>query len=155
MITKLAFIAGTWFGSGYVSVAPGTAASAVAILLALGLHRWLGFGQVEFAVLGVALCIPGVWAAQTVAKSIDREDPGIVVIDEVAGQWITLAGAAAFNWKSWLGAFLLFRFFDILKPPPVRQLERLHGGVGVMADDVMAGAYGAVVLYLAGGWSVY
>ena len=73
----------------------------------------------------------------------------------MAGQWITLAGATAFNWKSYLIGFLLFRLFDIWKPAPVRQLERLPTGTGIIADDLMAGVYGAVVLYLAGFYNLY
>jgi phosphatidylglycerophosphatase A len=73
-----------------------------------------------------------------------------VVIDEVVGQWITLAGASTLNWKSWLTAFVLFRLFDIWKPPPVRQLERIPGGAGIVLDDAMAGIYAALVLYAAG-----
>ena len=88
-------------------------------------------------------------------ESCGRKDPGHIVIDEVAGQWITLAGATVFNWKSWILGFLLFRLFDIWKPPPVRQLEKLPGGTGIMADDLMAGVYGAVVLYLAGYFHLY
>ncbi len=71
-------------------------------------------------------------------------------MDEVVGQWITLAGAATLNWKTYLVAFTLFRLFDIVKPPPVRQLEALAGGWGINADDAMAGVYGAFVLYLLG-----
>ena len=78
-----------------------------------------------------------------------------MVIDEVIGQWIALAGARSFNWKSWLAAFALFRLFDIWKPPPVRQLEALPGGFGINADDVMAGAYAALVLFLAGRFHLY
>ena len=83
------------------------------------------------------------------------EDPGLVVVDEVVGQWIALAGATALNWKSFLAAFVLFRLFDIFKPPPVRQLEALHGGVGIVMDDVMAGVYAALVLFLAGWFNLY
>ena len=77
------------------------------------------------------------------------------MVDEVLGQWITLAGATALNWKSWLAAFCLFRLFDIWKPPPVRQLEALPGGTGIVADDVMAGVYGALVLFLRGWFNLY
>ena len=69
------------------------------------------------------------------------------VADEVAGQWITLAGFTVMSWKSWLMAFLLFRIFDIVKPWPARQLEALPGGTGIVMDDVMAGIYAALVLY--------
>ena len=78
-----------------------------------------------------------------------------MVVDEVLGQWITLVGALALNWKSWLAAFFLFRLFDIWKPPPVRQLEALPSGTGIVADDVMAGVYGALVLFLMGCFNLY
>jgi phosphatidylglycerophosphatase A len=78
-----------------------------------------------------------------------------VVIDEVLGQWLTLAGAKVLNWKSYLAAFLLFRLLDIWKPPPVRQLEGLPGGFGVVADDLAAAVYGALVLYAAGCFNLY
>jgi phosphatidylglycerophosphatase A len=153
--TKLAFVFGTWFGSGYAPIAPGTVASATALAVAYGCRHWLGWGPVEFTIMAALIFLPGVWCASVVERSIGREDPGIVVIDEIAGQWITLAGMTAFNWKSWLAAFLLFRLFDILKPPPIRKLERLHGGLGIMADDILAGVYGALVLYFAGRWNIY
>jgi len=152
---RLARLIGTWFGCGYSPVAPGTAGSLAAVAAAFLLHRQLGWGQVEFAALGLAACAPGVWAASGVARSVGKDDPGIVVVDEVIGQWITLAGVTVFNWQAWLGAFLLFRLFDIWKPPPVRQLEKLHGGAGIVADDVMAGVYGAIVIHLAGRWGLY
>jgi phosphatidylglycerophosphatase A len=78
------------------------------------------------------------------------KDPQGVVVDEVIGQWITLAGAGTLDWKSYLAAFALFRLFDIWKPPPVRQLEALPGGWGINADDAMAGVYAALVLWVAG-----
>jgi phosphatidylglycerophosphatase A len=79
-------------------------------------------------------------------KQTNKPDPHIVVVDEVIGQWITLAGAATFNWKTWLAAFVLFRLLDVWKPAPARQLESLPGGWGIVADDVMAG-FTARLLY--------
>jgi phosphatidylglycerophosphatase A len=105
--------------------------------------------------LGLVIVAPGIWASGFECRACGRDDPSYIVIDEVSGQWITIAGAATLNWKSWLLAFLLFRLFDIWKPAPVRQLEDLPGGVGVMADDVMAGVYGALVLALAGWFNLY
>ena len=81
--------------------------------------------------------------------------PGQTAADEVVGQWIALAGAASFNWKSWLGAFVLFRLFDIWKPPPARQLDRIPGGVGIVFDDVASGVYAALVLWAAGWFNLY
>jgi len=99
-------------------------------------------------VFALLLLAPGIWSAGVVARETRKTDPPIVVVDEVIGQWITLAGAAVFNWKTWIVAFALFRLFDIWKPPPVRQLERLPGGWGIIADDVMAGLYGALAIFV-------
>jgi len=147
-LNAIARVIATWFGCGYAPVAPGTVGSAAAILIAWLLRRHIT--PLEFGVMGVILAIPGVWAAGVTAREIKSKDPQIVVVDEVVGQWITLAGATALNWHSWLLAFALFRIFDIWKPPPVRQLERLPGGIGIVADDAMAGVYGALLLLTAG-----
>ena len=145
----------TWFGCGYVPVAPGTAGSAAALAIGFLLREYAGWGAVHFALLAVALCWPAAWAAGALAKRMDKEDPGIVVVDEVLGQWVTLAGISSYNWRSWLAAFLLFRLFDILKPPPIRRLEGLPGGAGIVADDVLAGVYAALLLYAAGALNWY
>lgn len=101
------------------------------------------------------LLVPGIWSADVAARAAGKKDPGLVVVDEVIGQWITIAGASTLNWKSWVLAFILFRLFDIWKPPPARQLERLPGGTGIVADDVMAGIYGAIVIFIAGHFGLY
>jgi phosphatidylglycerophosphatase A len=88
-------------------------------------------------------------------RACGKKDPGHVVVDEVLGQWIAIAGTTVLNWKSWLAAFVLFRLLDIWKPAPVRQLEALPGGVGIVADDVMAGLYSALVLFAAGCFNFY
>jgi phosphatidylglycerophosphatase A len=148
-------ILGTWFGCGYSPVAPGTAGSLAAVLIAFALHRFFAFGPLHFAIMAGALLIPSIWAAHRVALDVKRKDPGLVVIDEVVGQWITLAGMTTIGWKSWVAAFLLFRVLDVFKPPPARQFERLPGGVGIVLDDVMAGLYGALVLFAAGCFNLY
>jgi phosphatidylglycerophosphatase A len=145
----------TWFYCGYAPVAPGTVGSAAAIVIAWLLHTYAAWTPVSFAFLGVLLAIPGIWASTVTADAADLRDPGIIVVDEVIGQWITLAGAAQLNWGSWLLALALFRIFDIWKPPPVRQLEKLPGGWGIVADDAMAGVYGATVLFIAGWLRLY
>ena len=139
----------TWFGCGRSPVAPGTVGSAAAIVLAVLIERWTGLAPIWFALLAALLFWPATWAAGVAARESQRKDPQFVVVDEVIGQWISLAGAPALNWKSYLAAFALFRLFDILKPPPARQLERLPGGIGINADDVMAGIYAALVLFVA------
>ncbi len=151
MKNSLARILATWFGCGYSPVAPGTVGAAAAVVIAY----FLGWDRVTNGIAGVLVGLIGIVAATIEAQSSGRKDPGHIVIDEVAGQWITLAGATAFNWKSYLIGFVLFRLFDIWKPAPVRQLERLPMGTGIIADDLMAGVYGAVVLYLAGFYKLY
>jgi phosphatidylglycerophosphatase A len=129
-------------------VAPGTAGSLAGPLIAIALYYYGGYGRVTLLALTAILLAPGIWAAGAVAKQTNRPDPQIVVVDEVIGQWITLAGAATFNWKTWLAAFALFRLLDMWKPAPARQLERLPGGWGIVADDVMAGLYGALAIFV-------
>lgn len=140
----------TWFGCGLAPWAPGTVASAAALAIAYLLHRTLGLEGVDFLWLALAFVAPAVWSASRVEASSGRRDPSIVVIDEVVGQWLALAGVAGQNWPGWLGAFVLFRLLDIWKAPPARRMERLRGGWGIVADDLIAGAYAAVALHLAG-----
>jgi len=147
-----AFLIATWFGCGYAPKAPGTAGSLAALVVAIALHYVLGYGAgYERATLLLATAIllaPGIWSAGVVARETNKPDPQIVVVDEVIGQWITLASAATFNWKTYLAAFVLFRLLDMWKPAPARQLESLPGGWGIVADDVMAGLYGALAIFL-------
>jgi phosphatidylglycerophosphatase A len=150
MSSKLANLLSTWFGCGYSPFAPGTVGSAAAVAIAIALHRYAGFHSWHFLLLAALMFYPAVRAATATARAAKRKDPGIVVVDEVIGQWIALAAAQPFNWISCLAAFLLFRLFDIWKPPPVRQLEALPEGLGINADDVMAGVYAALVLFAAG-----
>jgi phosphatidylglycerophosphatase A len=145
----------TWFGCGYSPIAPGTAGSLAALAIAVALHSWIDASRVTFLILSAVLLAPAIWAAGIVAKQEGKTDPGIVVVDEVIGQWVTLAGASTLNWKSYLAAFLFFRLFDIWKPPPVRQFERLPGGAGIVADDVMAGVYGALAIFLLDRWRFF
>lgn len=155
MSTSFAKLLATWFGCGLSPFAPGTFGSLGALIPAYLLVEFAGWQPSWFLVPAVLLTWPAIWAADVTAKSINKKDPGIVVVDEVLGQWVTLAGAMTFNWKSWLAAFLLFRAFDIVKPWPVRQLEALPGGVGINADDLMAGVYASLVLWLAGWFNLY
>lgn len=152
---KIATLIATWFGCGYWPKGPGTAGSVAAIAIAWVLHQVTGISGPSFAYLAALLAIPGIWAADVMARTSGKEDPQIVVVDEVVGQWVTLAGAMALNWKSWLLALLLFRIFDMWKPYPIRKLESLPGGYGIVADDVLAGVYGALVLFAASWVRVY
>lgn len=154
-MTKLGIAIATWFGCGYAPVAPGTVGSLAALAIAYLIAETLHWRPFYFGLLALAALPVGVWSASVTERAQNLKDPGIVVVDEVLGQWITLAGAASLNWKSWLAAFCLFRLFDIWKPPPVRQLEALPSGAGIVADDVMAGVYGALVLFLMGCFNLY
>ncbi len=154
-LMRAAFLVSTWFGCGYSPIAPGTVGSLAAVGIAAALRAWLGWPGWAFALLAIALCAPAVQAAAVTARAAKRKDPQFVVVDEVLGQWLAFAGARAWNWKSVLAAFCLFRLFDIWKPAPVRQLERLPGGAGIIADDLAAGLYAALVLFLAGWFNLY
>ncbi len=151
----LAHVLATWFGCGYFPAARGTWASAAALLIAVLLERYAGWRPWHFGALAGVLLGPGIWAAGREARRLEREDPPQAVIDEVLGQWLTLAGARVLNWKSYLAAFLLFRILDIWKPAPARRLESLPGGIGIVADDLMAAVYGALVLFAAGCFNLY
>jgi|SRR5579871_2426012 len=150
MKARAALLLATWFGCGWSPKAPGTVGSAAALVMALLIEHYTPWPPVYFALLAALVSIPGIWAAGQVARRFQVKDPQFVVIDEVVGQWLALAGAKHFSWPVWLAAFALFRLFDIWKPFPIRQLESLPGGVGIVADDLMAGLYGAVVLFVAG-----
>lgn len=150
-MSSFARLIATWFGCGYFPKSPGTAGSLGAIVVAAPLAIHAGWTPLTFAGLSAVALLPAIWAADRTARDMGSKDPQIVVVDEVVGQWIALTGAPTLqNWKWWLAAFVLFRAFDILKPPPVRALEKIRGGAGIVLDDVMAGIYAALVLALAG-----
>jgi len=132
----------TGLGSGYSPFAPGTAGSIVGLLLFLPLA---GLAWPTQLAATAALTLVGVFAAGRVARLVGRKDPGLVVVDEVAGQWMTFV-ALPFTPVTALAGFVLFRVMDILKPWPARELERLPGGFGIMADDVAAGIYAHLLL---------
>jgi phosphatidylglycerophosphatase A len=140
--TLWAWLIGTFFGAGLLKPGPGTYGSAAALLLWYGaahlLHPSALSLAIGTAITAIAATLIGIPAATIVARESGREDPGLVVIDEVAGQLIALIAIPA-DWRHAVLSLLLFRLFDILKPPPVRQLERLPAGTGIMLDDVAAG----------------
>jgi phosphatidylglycerophosphatase A len=142
---RLGILLATAGGVGHAPVAPGTVGSAIGVLVYLGVRAWPTGAQ--FALLAV-VTLAGVWASYAAAGHFRRSDPGQVVIDEVAGQLVTLLATGASGWGIALG-FVLFRALDIVKPWPARALERLPGGYGIMADDLMAGLYGHLLLRLA------
>ena len=156
----------TW-GVGFIPLAPGTFGSAVGVGIFL-IERWTGARALIFAgrhgwnlelleslrvavmlLIVAAITVVGTWAASRVEKSLGRKDPSIVVVDEVAGQLVALL-FLPFNASIWLvlAGFLLFRLFDIWKPYPIRKLESLESGLGIMADDILAGVYAAILLQL-------
>ena len=141
----------TFFGIGRLKPGPGTYASAATaalwLLAAFLLHHntlYLLFATLLALALSIAVGIP---AATRVAVESGCKDPGFVVIDEVAGQLVALIAVRP-DWPHALLALLLFRFFDILKPPPIRRLETLPGGTGIVVDDLGAGIYALIVVQL-------
>ena len=154
--TFWAWTIATFFGAGLGKPGPGTWGSAAATLIftiAVAIHtspKTLLIGTLTGIALAIILGIP---AATIAARESGRKDPGFVVIDEVAGVGITLLGAVYHpDWQHIAAAFLLFRFFDIWKPFPVRQLEKLPEGWGIVFDDVAAGLYAWAVLLLLSRW---
>jgi phosphatidylglycerophosphatase A len=153
--TAWAWVAGTFFGAGRLRPGPGTWGSAAAALLwllaAMGLQ--LAPGPLAWLTLAAAMSalVVGIPAATRVELESGREDPGYVVIDEVAGQWIALIHSRV-NLSHLLAGFLFFRLFDIVKPWPARQLERLPGGWGIMLDDVAAGVYALLLMQALQHW---
>ena len=132
------------FGVGYLPLIPGTFGSMVGVVIFLLLLVW----PLQLAFIAVIVVL-GVWAASRTERLLGLKDPGKVVVDEVAGQMISLMPLAFLApdgpWLVWvIVSFNLFRLFDIFKPYPARSFERLPGGFGIMADDVMAGIYGAI-----------
>jgi phosphatidylglycerophosphatase A len=141
---------------GYVPVAPGTFGSAAGLAVFAAV-RWSGSPALELAVILLLFAV-GVWSASAAEKHFGGVDPAPVILDEVVGMLITLAFIPVSITGAIVG-FLLFRLFDVVKPWPANRLEALHGGLGVMADDAMAGVYGNVamrllVVVLPAGWVV-
>jgi phosphatidylglycerophosphatase A len=137
----------TFFGTGYLKPGPGSWGSAATVLVWWVIAQSLlsnepAHGYRPYVCAGLALLAVGVGipAATLVARAAGKKDPQFVVIDETAGQLITLI-AAPVAWKSLLMAFILFRAFDMVKPPPIRLLERLPEGTGIVVDDIGAGIY--------------
>jgi phosphatidylglycerophosphatase A len=132
----------TGFGSGYAPFAPGTAGSVVGLLLFWPLSALAWPYQ---AVVSAVISLAGALAATHVADHVRLKDPGIVVVDEIVGMWVTLIGLPYLPGTAAAG-FVLFRLMDVFKPWPARDLERLPGGWGIVADDVAAGVYANLLL---------
>jgi phosphatidylglycerophosphatase A len=139
----------TFFGIGRLRPGPGTWGSAATMLLSAGLANLVAPSlRTPLAIaLAAAVVLIGIPAATRVARGTGIKDPQFVVIDEVAGQLVALI-AVPLGWKSFLAGFILFRVFDILKPPPVRQLEAIPEGTGIVLDDVAAGLYAFGTMHL-------
>lgn len=153
--TPWAWAWATFFGAGLLQPGPGTWGSLAATLLWFAYARLLHPDPLRLhwvtAAAALLALVTGIPAATIVARETGREDPGHVVLDEVVGQWIALAVCPP-EWIHALIALLLFRVFDILKPPPARQLERLPGGWGIMMDDVAAGIFALLVMLVLRHW---
>ncbi len=153
--TSWAFAVATFFGAGRCKPAPGTWGSGAAVLL------WAVYAYFAHPtphallialLIGIAASIVfGVPAATIASRESGMEDPRFVVIDEVAGQWIALIGSTL-TWQHGLLALFFFRFFDVLKPYPIRKLEMLPEGWGIVFDDVLAGLYALVVVLVLHRW---
>lgn len=153
--TAWAWVTATFFGIGFLPGGPGTWASLATVAIWYFAAQAVQPSRVHlldltFIAYGIVLAV-GIFAASIVEQESGTQDPGYVVIDEVAGQLMALMLLPA-EARYVLLAFALFRFFDILKPPPVRQLERLHGGLGIMVDDVAAGVYALLVGLIVHHW---
>ncbi len=139
----------TFFGIGHLRPGPGTWGSLATVLLwAVLAHTLSPELRTPVAIaLAVLVTLIGIPAATRVARGAGKKDPQFVVIDEVAGQLVALI-AVPLAWKSFLAGFILFRAFDIVKPPPVRQLEAIPEGAGIVLDDIAAGLYALLVVHL-------
>ena len=149
--TPWAWTVATFFGVGNLRPGPGTYGSIAAMLLWMAAARLTHIGPHNFAALTflalVLVTAIGIPASTIVAREANTEDPGFVVIDEVAGQLFALLALSP-TWLHAILALVLFRLFDIWKPWPIRRLEQLHGGTGIMLDDVAAGFLAHLVGHL-------
>jgi phosphatidylglycerophosphatase A len=149
--SRISWLIATFFGIGHLRPGSGTWASVVTVLAWWGGARFLhipaGWLALIAVVVALAVTIGGIRPSTVVARESGVKDPGFVVIDEVAGQMIALI-AVPLHWKYLLASFILFRGFDITKPFPLRRLEKLPEGTGIMMDDVGAGLYALVLLQI-------
>ena len=146
---RWAMLIATFFGVGRLRPGPGTWGSAATVLLWALISSQIPAGSRTWATIAAAIAITliGIPAATRVARASGLKDPQFVVIDEVAGQLVALI-AVPLAWKTFLVGLILFRVFDIVKPPPVRQLESLPEGTGIVVDDLGAGLYALAVMHL-------
>jgi phosphatidylglycerophosphatase A len=143
----VALLIGTFFFAGLSPISSGTVGS----LAAIAIYYFIpAFQNPAVLVIGIIVALAaGIWSGGVVERALKLQDPGIVVIDEVLGQWIALITIQyAGNLKYTIVAFLFFRFFDIIKAPPARFFENMHGGTGIMLDDAVAGVYAWIAAHL-------
>jgi phosphatidylglycerophosphatase A len=147
--SPLSWLIATFFYIGYMKPGPGTYASAATVVLWWGAAHLIPANWLAVVAIGAAVAITllGIPPSTVVARESGREDPGFVVIDEVAGQMIALIGVPV-SWNYLIAGLILFRIFDITKPFPLRRLENLPDGTGIMMDDVGAGLYALLLLQL-------
>lgn len=148
MKIAIAEVIATCFFAGYVPRAPGTAGALVGVALIYLLHQFAYFTSIHIGLFVLAVLGPAVWASNVLIRQMGQKDPQNIVVDEVMGQMVAVLGANLNSPWVYGAAFLLFRLFDIWKPYPVRLLEKLPGGLGVVMDDLMAGLYAMFVLYI-------
>jgi phosphatidylglycerophosphatase A len=141
---RLALFVCTFGGVGYSPVAPGTAGSAAGLVVYAVLRLAGATPGVEALIIGIII-VAGIWSGTIAERHFGTTDPGPGVIDEVAGMLVTLY-ALPTGWVMAIGGFFLFRALDVFKPYPAQRFERLHGGLGMMADDVMVAVYGNLLL---------
>lgn len=143
-VDKLALILASWFGVAMMPVVPGTFGTLAAIPFAIAIAY---LGPLAGACVLFLLILLAIWVSDRSARVLGKDDPAEVVIDEVVGLLLTLLLLPATGFNLFMG-FILFRFFDILKPYPIRKLEKIGGGAGIVLDDLLAGVYANVCLRL-------
>ena len=141
-LKKIAYIIATGFGSGYSPLIPGTAGSFIALMIFI----LAPLDNASWLIICLIVFFTGVWAAQIVEKEHGK-DPGLVVIDEFVGQWISLLFLPRI-FLVFIAAFIIFRILDILKPFPANDSQKLAHGWGIMIDDVIAGIYTNLIIQL-------
>jgi phosphatidylglycerophosphatase A len=144
-----AVLVATWFGAGLLPWAPGSWGSLAALPCAWAISALAG--RAALAAAAILVFALGCWASAALARASGHQDPGFIVVDEVAAQFLVLV-AAPLDWRAYLAAFVLFRVFDITKPWPARAIERrIEGGLGIMLDDVAAALYALLLLLIGEG----
>jgi phosphatidylglycerophosphatase A len=145
--TIVAYWVAVGFGAGHVPFIAGTIGTVPFWLVLFAVSQWRPWSIVALSCVSLFVAVVGIWAATRAERRMAVHDPKQIVIDEWAGMAISLIGVPP-RFSSYLWAFLLFRFYDVIKPVPARQMERLPGGYGIVLDDVIAGLYALVSFHL-------